>query len=63
MAKIAKMAKFDEKTRFLMGMRGEKCAEMCAEKAKKCGWKVADEAGISESDGRCFASETSNASK
>jgi hypothetical protein len=42
---------------------GRVCAEMCAEKAKKCGWKVADEAGISESNGRCFASETIGASK
>ena len=63
MAKIAKMAKFDEKTRFLMGMRGEKCAEMCAWMAKKCDWKVAGEVSISESNGRCFASETIGASK
>ena len=44
-------------------MRGEKCAEMCAWMAEKCGWNAADGVGISESDGRCFASETIGASK
>ena len=46
---------------------GRVCAEMCAEMsawmAKKCDWKVAGVTGISESDGRCFASETIGASK
>ena len=62
-----------QKWRNLMKKRGfcEKngrvCAEMCAEMsawmAKKCDWKVAGVTGISESDGRCFASETIGASK
>jgi hypothetical protein len=56
MANVAKMAKFDEKC-------GEKCAKMCAWVAEKCGWNVAGVTGISESDGRCFASETIDASK
>ena len=63
MTHVAKMAKFDEKTRFLWKKNGRVCAEMCAEKAEKCDWNAADGAGISESNGRCFASETIGASK
>lgn len=63
MVNIAKMAKFDEKNAVFDGKCGEKCAKMCAWVAEKCGWNVAGVTGISESNGRCFASETIGASK
>ena len=46
-----------------MEKNGRVCAEMCAWVAEKCGCNVVCEAGISESNGRCFASETIGASK
>ena len=61
--KIAKNGEILQILTFFEGMRGEKCAEMSAWMAKKCDWKVAGVTGISESDGRCFASETIGASK
>ena len=61
--KIAKNGEILQILTFFEGMRGEKCAEMSAEKAKKCAKVVAGGAYISESNGRCFASETIGASK